>query len=56
MKVKLSQYAKQQGAFTMYTFRRDELMQFEVQGGENPLSTVDLKVEDQSKLENWLNI
>ena len=52
----LAQYAKQQGAFTMYTFRRDELMQFEVQGGENPLSTVDLKVEDQSKLENWLNI
>ncbi|MEF9955849.1 MAG: PDZ domain-containing protein [Acinetobacter sp.] len=52
----LAQYSKQQGAFTVYAFRRDELMQFELTAGENALTTVDLKVEDQSKLENWLNI
>ncbi len=50
----LAQYAKQQGTFTVLAFRRDELMQFEVQGGETGLTTVELKVEDQAKVEIWL--
>ncbi|OTG81633.1 M61 family metallopeptidase [Acinetobacter sp. ANC 4648] len=50
----LNQYAKQQGSFTLYAFRRDELMQFEVTGDETGLTAVELKVEDQSKVEKWL--
>lgn len=50
----LNKYAKQQGAFTVYAFRRDELLQFELQGGEVYLSTVELVVADQSKAEKWL--
>ena len=50
----LAKYAKQQGTFTVYAFRRDEFIQFELQGGEVELTTVELKVEDQTKAEKWL--
>lgn len=50
----LSQYAQQQEAFTVYAFRRDELMQFEVQPAQVDLSSVALVVKDQSKLQQWL--
>lgn len=50
----LAKYAKQKGSFIVYAFRRDELLQFEVHAGENPLNSVELKVEDQTKLEVWL--
>lgn len=50
----LAKYAKQQGTFTVYAFRRDELLQVELQAGESELTTVELKVEDQQKLDRWL--
>ncbi|ENX40437.1 M61 family metallopeptidase [Acinetobacter sp. NIPH 2100] len=50
----LAKYAKQQGSFTVYAFRRDEFLQFELQAGENSLTTVELKVEDQHKVDRWL--
>lgn len=50
----LEQYAKQKATFTVYAFRRDELMQFELSGGAIDLTTVELKVEDQAKAEKWL--
>lgn len=50
----LNQYAKQQGQFTVYAFRRDEFLQFELQGGEVALTTVELTVLDQTKAEKWL--
>ena len=52
----LAKYAKQQGTFTVYAFRRDELLQFEISGGENALTTVELKIEDQNKLDRWLKV
>ena len=51
----LAKYAKQQGSFTVYAFRRDEFLQFELQAGENVLTTVELKVEDQHKVDRWLS-
>lgn len=50
----LSTYAKQQGTFTVYAFRRDEFIQFELQGGEIDLTTVELNVVDQAQAEKWL--
>lgn len=50
----LAQYAKQQGQFTLFAFRRDEFIQFTVTGGEIPLQTVEFKIEDQAKLDLWL--
>ena len=50
----LAKYAKQAGSYIVYAFRRDELMQFELQGAETSLTTVELKVEDQAKAEQWL--
>ncbi|QHH96116.1 M61 family metallopeptidase [Acinetobacter dispersus] len=50
----LAKYAKQQGSFTVYAFRRDELLQLELQAGENTLTTVELKVADQQKVDRWL--
>ncbi|TVT76481.1 MULTISPECIES: M61 family metallopeptidase [Acinetobacter] len=50
----LAKYAKQHGTFTVYAFRRDELLQFELQAGENELTTVELNVEDQQKVDRWL--
>ena len=52
----LAQYSKQQDHFTVYAFRRDEFMQFELQGGEIDLTTVELTVLDQDKAEKWLNV
>lgn len=50
----LAKYAKQQGTFTVYAFRRDELLQFEISAGENLLSTVEFNIDDQVKLDAWL--
>ncbi|EZQ09980.1 M61 family metallopeptidase [Acinetobacter sp. Ver3] len=50
----LDKYAKLEGTFNVHAFRRDELMQFEVQAGGSELTEVDLKVSDQSKVEKWL--
>ncbi len=50
----LAKYAKQAGSYIVYAFRRDELMQFELQAAETSLTTVDLKVEDQAKADKWL--
>ncbi|MHA3083614.1 M61 family metallopeptidase [Acinetobacter sp. ANC 5383] len=50
----LAKYAKQQGEFVVHAFRRDELLQFTVQVGETGLTTVELKVEDQERVEGWL--
>ncbi|MEG0652812.1 MAG: M61 family peptidase, partial [Acinetobacter sp.] len=50
----LTTYAKQQGRFTVYAFRRDEFIQFELQGGEIDLTTVELNVVDQAQAEKWL--
>jgi predicted metalloprotease with PDZ domain len=52
----LAQYAKCKETFTIFAFRRDELMQFEVQAGEIGLTTVELKVEDQAKADAWLKV
>lgn len=52
----LAKYAKQQGEFLVHAFRRDELLQFTVNAAETGLTTVELKVDDQVKLEAWLNI
>lgn len=52
----LSQYSKQPDHFTVYAFRRDEFMQFELQGGEIDLTTVELTVLDQVKVEKWLSL
>ncbi|OTG66588.1 M61 family metallopeptidase [Acinetobacter silvestris] len=51
----LAKYAKQEGNYIVYAFRRDEFMQFEVQGSEIHLTTVELTIEDQAKAEKWLN-
>jgi len=51
----VEKYAKQEGVFTVYAFRRDELMTFEVRAGGTDLSEVELKVEDQTKVDKWLN-
>jgi predicted metalloprotease with PDZ domain len=50
----LEQYAKEEGVFTVYAFRRDELMQFEVNASGSVLAEVELKVEDAVKVEKWL--
>ena len=50
----IESYAKQQGTFTVYAFRRDELMTFEVQAAGSELTEVELKVEDPAKVEKWL--
>jgi len=50
----LEQYAKQDAAYTVHAFRRDEFMQFEVKASGSALTEVNLKVEDQAKVEKWL--
>ncbi|WP_445116146.1 M61 family metallopeptidase [Acinetobacter sp. WZC-1] len=50
----LQKYAAQQEPFKVFAFRRDELMQFDVQGGVTDLSSVELKVEDQASADRWL--
>jgi len=50
----LAKYAKQQGTFTVFAFRRDELLQFKISAGENSLPTVEFNIDDQVKLDAWL--
>jgi len=50
----LAKYAKQQGTFTVFAFRRDELLRFELHAGENSLPTVEFNIDDQVKLDAWL--
>ncbi|WP_089604644.1 M61 family metallopeptidase [Acinetobacter piscicola] len=50
----LEKYAKHKATFTVYAFRRDEFIQFELQGGEVDLTTVELNVVDQAQAEKWL--
>ena len=52
----VEKYAKQEGSYVIHAFRRDELMQFEVQAGSSDLTEVELKVEDQAKAEKWLKV
>lgn len=52
----IEQYAKQSGTFSVHAFRRDELMQFEVNAAGSELTEVELKVEDQAKLDRWLTV
>ncbi|MQW91083.1 M61 family peptidase [Acinetobacter wanghuae] len=51
----VEKYSKQEGTYTVYAFRRDEFMQFEVQANGVVLPEVELKVEDQAKAEKWFN-
>ena len=51
----LETYAQTKGTYTIFAFRRDELMQFEVSAGKVGLASVVLNVEDQVKAERWLN-
>lgn len=50
----LAKYAKQQGTFTVFAFRCDELLHFEISAGENSLPTVEFNIDDQVKLDAWL--
>ena len=50
----LEQYAKQDAAYTVHAFRRDEFMQFEVNAAQIELPEVALSVTDQAKVEQWL--
>lgn len=52
----IEQYAKQTRRYTVLAFRRDELMQFEVQAMGSDLTEVELKIEDQAKAEKWLKL
>ena len=51
----LETYAQTEGTYTIFAFRRDELMQFEVNAGKVGLASVVLNIEDQAKAERWLN-
>ena len=50
----MAAYAKQAKSYTVHAFRRDELMQFEVQATEVALTEIELNVLDQQKLAKWL--
>ena len=50
----LEQYAKQDAAYTVHAFRRDELMTFELNAAQIELPEVALSVTDQAKVEQWL--
>lgn len=50
----VEKYAKQGGTYTMYAFRRDELLSFEVECATSDLTEVELIIEDQAKIEKWL--
>lgn len=50
----IEKYAKQGGAYTVFTFRRDELISFAVDCATTDLTEVELVVEDQAKTEKWL--
>lgn len=50
----VEKYAKQGGSYTVFAFRRDELISFEVDCATSDLTEVELVVEDQAKTEKWL--
>ncbi|MDO7197275.1 PDZ domain-containing protein [Acinetobacter pittii] len=50
----VEKYAKQGGTYTVYAFRRDELLSFEVECSTSDLTEVELIIEDQAKTEKWL--
>ncbi|WP_347019677.1 M61 family metallopeptidase [Acinetobacter calcoaceticus] len=50
----IEKYAKQGGTYTVFAFRRDELISFVVDCATSDLTEVELVVEDQAKTEKWL--
>ncbi|MCU7696335.1 M61 family peptidase [Acinetobacter sp. AYS6] len=50
----IEKYSKQGGTYTVFAFRRDELISFEVDCTTTDLTEVELIVEDQAKTEKWL--
>jgi len=50
----VEKYAKQGGTYTVYAFRRDELLTFEVECATSDLTEVELIIEDQTKADKWL--
>jgi len=50
----IEKYAKEGGSYTVFAFRRDELITFEVDCATSDLTEVELVVEDQAKTEKWL--
>ena len=50
----VEKYAKQGGTYTVFAFRRDELLSFEVECATSDLTEVELIIEDQAKTEKWL--
>ncbi|USP41419.1 PDZ domain-containing protein [Acinetobacter sp. XS-4] len=52
----IEKYAKQGGTYTVFAFRRDELISFEVDCTTSDLTEVELIVEDQAKTEKWLKV
>ncbi|MNH58873.1 M61 glycyl aminopeptidase [compost metagenome] len=52
----IEKYAKQGGTYTVFAFRRDELISFAVDCATSDLTEVELVVEDQAKTEKWLKV
>ena len=50
----VEKYAKQEGTYTVFAFRRDEFIQFDVHTGGSALTEVELNVTDQNKADTWL--
>ncbi|MCG9480432.1 PDZ domain-containing protein [Acinetobacter pittii] len=50
----VEKYAKQGGTYTIFAFRRDELLTFDVECATSDLTEVELVIEDQAKTEKWL--
>lgn len=50
----VEKYAKQGGTYTVFAFRRDELLSFKVECSTSDLTEVELVIEDQAKTEKWL--
>lgn len=50
----IEKYAKQGGTYTVFAFRRDELISFAIDCATSDLTEVELVVEDQAKTEKWL--
>ncbi|QRQ13076.1 M61 family metallopeptidase [Acinetobacter pittii] len=50
----VEKYAKQGDTYTVFAFRRDELLSFEVECATSDLTEVELIIEDQAKTEKWL--
>ncbi|MDS7929936.1 M61 family peptidase [Acinetobacter sp. V102_4] len=50
----IEKYAKQGGTYTVFAFRRDELISFAVDCATSDLTEVELVVQDQAKTEKWL--